>query len=65
MKKTYITPEVYIVTVATQGCLLEGSLHINNIESGTDAWVKGDRSAGRGDRGGRSDYNVWNEDWSQ
>ena len=64
MKKTYIIPEVYIVTVATQGCLLEGSLHINNTESDYDAFVKGDRGAGRGSRSERSDYNVWKDDWS-
>ncbi len=63
MKKTYITPKANVEIVATEGCLLEGSLLINNVENNDDAWVKADRSAGRS-RGERSDYDNWNNVWN-
>lgn len=51
MKKTYITPRVYTVTVATQGHLLQDSYHISNEKSGTDAWTK--------------DEGDWDEVWDE
>ena len=42
MKKIFISPAMTIIKVAPQSCLLEGSLHISNSTSSSDAWAKED-----------------------
>ncbi len=58
MKKTYIIPALLVVTVATEGRLLDGSLQISNNSGETDAFVKEQSTAGA------SHYSVWDDDWS-
>ena len=63
MKKTYIIPALNITTLAVENMMaISGPDTLNKSavqQYGMD--VKGDR----GDRGSRSDYNVWNDDWSK
>ncbi len=58
MKKIYINPHMEIVATNLQACLLQDSLHINDIVVNDDAMVKEDVSSSRG-------YNVWDDDWSK
>jgi len=61
MKKIYMTPSLLITRVSTETLI---AVSLDKNETGADADVvltKGDR----GGRGSRSDYNVWNEDWSK
>ena len=67
MKKIYQSPETYSVNVAVTSIIAASLEGLNIVDGGSsvgkdDAWVKGDRGASRGSR---SDYNVWNDDWSQ
>ena len=60
MKKTYIIPELLIVKVNTQRHLMDissmGTASISSLEADDDAFVKENL---------RSNYNVWNDDWSE
>jgi len=56
-----MTPSLLITRVSTETLI---AVSLDKNETGADADVvltKGDR----GGRGSRSDYNVWNEDWSK
>ncbi len=61
MKKVYMQPQTAVV-------MMEHNLPI----AGSDPHLIVDKNGGaapgsfetKGDRGSRSDYNVWNEDWS-
>ncbi len=61
MKKTYIIPEVLIVKCAAASFIAQsadgfkGTLGSTN-KSGSDVLVKDEQ---------RSDYNVWDDDWSK
>lgn len=63
MKKKYIIPTLLLTEIHTERLIAES---INEYTSGSDGsvLVKGDRSADHS-RGSRSDYNVWNDDWSK
>ncbi len=65
MKKTYIIPALNITTlVAVENMMVISGPDVNSNKSAVQDYgmdVKGDR----GDRGSRSDYNVWNDDWSK
>lgn len=39
------------------------TLSETTVEGSNGGWVKGDRGS-RDSRSERSDYNVWNDDWS-
>ena len=60
MKKTYIIPELLIVKVNVQHHLMDlsqgGTTSISKDYADGDAFVKENL---------RSDYNVWNDDWSE
>ena len=60
MKKTYESPIMLIVNIQGNELLIGVSASTEFNKDDYD-YVKGDR----GGRGSRSDYNVWNEDWSQ
>jgi len=63
MKKTYIIPALNMTTLDVENMMAISGPHRSETSAveqyGMD--VKGDR----GDRGSRSDYNVWNDDWSK
>ena len=61
MKRIYQAPELTITKMQMQTPLLLATSE-TTVEGSNGGWVKGDRSAGRGER---QDYNVWNDDWSQ
>jgi len=58
--KTYIQPEICIISLATHGMLLINSIEVNStdkVESSSDiGFVKEQKSR---------NYDVWNEDWSK
>ncbi len=61
MKKTYIIPEIEL-TAVNGSTLLAESLDIDGNKTSTvsnGGWVKGN------DASPRSDYNVWDDDWSK
>ena len=59
MKKTYIIPELQIMQMKYEA-MIAASEHAQKYESGGgDQLVKG------ADASPRSDYNVWNDDWSK
>jgi hypothetical protein len=60
MKRIYQAPELKITEMQMQLPLML-STHEDQVSNA--GWVKEDR-ADRGGRGDRSDYNVWNDDWS-
>jgi len=63
MKKTYMNPTLLITQIGTEKLIAET---LNQYEEGGNGvLVKGDRGADRSNRGSRSDYNVWNDDWSK
>ena len=59
MKKTYIIPVLTLVTLNVEHHLMDlssqGSASISTQEADGDAFVKGTSS----------NYNVWNDDWSE
>ena len=57
MKKTYMIPRLNTTLIGCEALIAE-SYGIQNKEVDMDAMVKGDNSS-------RSDYNVWNDDWSK
>ena len=60
MKKTYMIPRLYITQISCESLIAE-SVGINKdttVEGENGGWVKGDNAS-------RSDYNVWNDDWSK
>jgi len=59
VKKKYIMPE--LTTVYTAQTLLQSM----SMDRGTNTITESDQILVKGDRGSRSDYNVWNEDWSK
>lgn len=63
MKKTYILPSLRIVGFGRDICetLLIGSGNTESTSGNGNDLVKEDFSAGRG---GRQDYNVWDDNWS-
>ena len=63
MKKTYIIPAV-TTTVISTASLLAASPGEFKEQLGTQG-VSGSDALVKGDRGSRSDYNVWNDDWSK
>ena len=61
MKKTDIIPEIELMAVNGATFLAE-SLGVDGdktVSGGNGGWVKSN------DASSRSDYNVWNEDWSK
>lgn len=58
MKKTYIIPELLIVKVAPMRLISE-SIMILEDTVGTAGLVKENNTLNR------SNYNVWNDDWSE
>lgn len=59
-KKTYIIPTITTVAVNVKSQILEGSMHMSSsitVEDEDGGWVKADRNS-------RSNYNVWDDDWS-
>jgi len=61
MKKTYIIPALNITTLA-----VENMMAISGPDVYSDKSAVQDRGMDvKGDRGSRSDYNVWNDDWSK
>ena len=62
MKTIYQSPRVYVFEIVGQTHLMEPSMRVysnDKVNNSTDiGFVKGERSQ-------RSDYNVWNEDWSK
>ena len=63
MNKIYVSPTTLIVDVNVQSALMNISQFDTEIDGNNAGLVKGDRSADHS-RGSRSDYNVWNDDWS-
>ena len=61
MKKTYIIPGTQILNIEVKSAMLQVSVSTTAIDRDNAGLVKEDR----GGRGSRSDYNVWNDDWSQ
>ncbi len=60
MKKTYIIPEMQLTMIACEKLIAE-SFEINGnttVRGTSGGWVKEDT-------GSRSDYNVWDDDWSK
>ncbi len=59
MKKTYIIPELLMVKVNVKHHLMDlsvgGTASISSEAADGDAFVKDNRS----------NYNVWNDDWSE
>ena len=60
MKRTYKTPSILIVKLASKQAMLESSLPMDSgktiNEEANGSWVKSDRSSSR--------YDVWDDDWS-
>ena len=62
MKKTYIIPTTLMVAVQSQAIIAF------SVKNDGDTAGLIDKKAGSGDamvKGSRSDYNVWNDDWSK
>ena len=59
MKKTYITPTTLMVAVQQQMVIADSILYDSSktVKDNDDIGVKGDSF-------GRSNYNVWNDDWN-
>lgn len=62
MKRIYQAPELTITKMQMQTPLLLATSE-TTVEGSNGGWVKGDRGS-RDSRSERSDYNVWNDDWS-
>lgn len=61
MKKTYIIPALNITTLAVENMMATSGPDVYSNKSAVEQYgmdVKGDL-------GSRSDYNVWDEDWSK
>ncbi len=58
MKKIYLAPSTIIVKVSMKGHVLQYSMQISNESIDADAMVKENTI-------GRSNYNVWSDDWSE
>ena len=60
MKRTYKTPSILIVKLASKQAMLQNSLPMDSETTITNeadgSWVKSDRSSSR--------YDVWDDDWS-
>ena len=63
MKKTYIIPATQIEVVQQQ-TIIAASPNVT-LNRSSEAGVRPEDFEVKGDRGSRSDYNVWNEDWSK
>jgi len=60
MKKTYINPSTDVVTLN-----VENMMALSTNEASANQSYGMDVKQDCGDRGSRSDYNVWNDDWSK
>ena len=60
MKKTYINPSTDVVTLN-----VENMMALSTNEASANPSYGMDVKEDRGSRGSRSDYNVWNDDWSK
>ncbi len=57
--KAYINPKVHILKMEIQDTLMTLSQSEKEIDGANAGLVKGN------DASSRSDYNVWNDDWSK
>ncbi len=67
MKKTYIIPSTEIMQLSAQEHVLDVSANmVGNVNVTYGGHSGGGMTSDvKGDRGSRSDYNVWNDDWSK
>ena len=67
MKKTYIIPEISVVALSMADGVLINNVSVNGTATMDVTTMTGGNGgdAVKADRGSRSDYNVWNDDWSK
>ena len=58
MKKTYISPELLVVKLASKRAFLEGSLQLTDalVEDEFGGWIKEENSP-------ITDKSIWDEEW--
>ena len=61
MKKTYIIPALNITTLAVENMMATSGPDVYSNKSADQKY----EMDVKGDRGSRSDYNVWNDDGSK
>ena len=59
MKKVYMQPQTAVFKTEPATLIAESWAKVSNQT------IKQDEILVKGDRGSRTDYNVWNEDWSK
>lgn len=57
MKKTYIIPQLHITEVRCETLFAASQFDVDTQNSVSTQYVKGESSS-------RSNYNVWDDDWS-
>ena len=57
MKKIYLVPQLHVTRILTE-VVVATSFSVDHTKETSEQYVKGDNTS-------RSDYNVWNDDWSK